>query len=106
MTLAGVPVPAGAELVVMVAAANRDPARFPDPGRLDVRRSPNPHLSFGLGPHYCPGAALTRVTARTALDALLDACPRLRIAEPDLPWRDHDPIVRGLTRLPVHASAG
>ena len=88
----------------MVAAANRDPARFPDPDRLDVRRSPNPHLSFGLGPHYCPGAALTRLTTRTALDALLDACPRLRIAEPDVSWRDHDPIVRGLTRLPVHTS--
>ena len=105
VTLGGVPVPAGAELVVMVAAANRDPERFPAPDDLDARRSPNPHLSFGLGPHYCPGAALTELTARTAVvAALLDTFPTLRIADPHLSWRDHDPIVRGLTRLPVRAS--
>jgi cytochrome P450 len=101
VTMAGVAVPAGAELVVMVAAANRDPARFRDPHVLEVRRSPNPHLSFGLGPHYCPGAALTRLTARAALGALLDRFPALGLADTPLAWRDHDPIVRGLTRLPV-----
>ncbi|WP_432837691.1 cytochrome P450 [Dactylosporangium sp. CA-092794] len=100
VTLAGRPVPAGAELVVMTAAANRDPARFADPGRFDPYRSPNPHLSFGLGPHYCPGAALTRLTARAALEALLERFPRLAPAgEPS--WRSHDPIVHAPAALPV-----
>jgi cytochrome P450 len=98
VVLTGVPIPAGAELVAMVAAANRDPAQFHDPHVLDVRRAPNAHLSFGVGAHYCPGAALTRLTARAALDALLDRFPTLTLAD-EVPWRDHDPIVRGPTRL-------
>ncbi|MEU7871449.1 cytochrome P450 [Dactylosporangium sp. NPDC049140] len=97
--LAGRAIPAGAELVAMTAAANRDPARFADPDRFDVYRRPNPHLSFGLGRHYCPGAELSRLTARAALTALLDAFPRLELAEPDPPWRDHDPIIRAPKRL-------
>jgi cytochrome P450 len=103
VVLGGVSVPCGAELVVMTAEANRDPARFPDPDRFDVARRPNPHLSFGLGRHYCPGAELSRLTARAALAALLDAFPRLTLAEPDPPWRDHDPIVHAPTRLLVNA---
>ncbi|WP_426502039.1 cytochrome P450 [Dactylosporangium sp. McL0621] len=97
--LAGRAIPAGAELVAMTAAANRDPARFADPDRFDVYRRPNPHLSFGLGRHYCPGAELSRLTARAALTALLGAFPRLELAEPDPPWRDHDPIIRAPKRL-------
>ncbi|WP_238013120.1 cytochrome P450 [Dactylosporangium sp. AC04546] len=99
-TLSGVPVEAGTELVVMTARANRDPARFPDPDRFDPDRSPNPHLSFGLGPHYCPGAALTRLTAAAALAALREAFPRLTLAAP-ITWRSHDPIVHAPVRLPV-----
>lgn len=91
----------GDEIVVMVAAANRDADQFAYPHRFDVRRSPNPHLAFGLGPHYCPGAALTRLTTQIALAELLDRCPRLELATTDISWRDHDPIVRGLKRLPV-----
>ncbi|GGM29520.1 cytochrome P450 [Dactylosporangium sucinum] len=103
--LSGVPVAAGAELVVMTAAANRDPARFPDPERFDPSRSPNPHLSFGLGPHYCPGAALTRLTAQAALTALRARFPRLSLDGP-VTWRAHDPIVHAPTSLPVRAGPG
>ncbi|WP_433073276.1 cytochrome P450 [Dactylosporangium sp. CA-052675] len=99
--LAGRTLPAGADLVAMTAAANRDPARFADPDRFDPARSPNPHLSFGLGRHYCPGAELSRQTARAALAALLDAFPRLELTEPDPPWRDHDPIIHAPKRLLV-----
>ncbi|GAA2641724.1 cytochrome P450 [Dactylosporangium fulvum] len=102
VTLAGTRIPAGAELVAMVAAANRDPARFPDPDVLDLRRTPNPHLSFGLGAHYCPGAALTRLTTGSALDALLDTFTTLTLADDALSWRDHDPTVHGPSRLRVH----
>jgi cytochrome P450 len=101
--LAGTPIPAGAELVAMLGAANRDPARFGDPDVLDPRRAPNPHLSFGLGPHYCPGAALTRLTAYAALDALLSAFPALTLVDTALSWRAHDPTVHGPVSLPVRA---
>ncbi|MEV4513204.1 cytochrome P450 [Dactylosporangium sp. NPDC049525] len=103
VTVAGTRIPAGAEVVAMVGAANRDPARFRDPDTLDVRRAPNPHLSFGLGPHYCPGAALTRLTTYAALDALLSAFPALTLRDTVLSWRDHDPTVHGPTSLPVYA---
>jgi cytochrome P450 len=102
VTVAGTRIPAGAEIVAMLGAANRDPARFPDPDTLDVRRAPNPHLSFGLGPHYCPGAALTRLTTHAALDALLSAFPALALRDVPLSWRDHDPTVHGPVRLPVY----
>ncbi|WP_344620365.1 cytochrome P450, partial [Dactylosporangium salmoneum] len=103
--VAGRAVPAGAELVVMTAAANRDPERFADPDRFDPGRRPNPHLSFGLGPHYCPGAALTRLTARVALTELLAAFPRSALAaEPS--WRDHDPIVHAPAGLLLRADEG
>ncbi|MGI5240868.1 cytochrome P450 [Dactylosporangium sp. CA-139066] len=101
--IAGRAVPAGAELVVMTAAANRDPARFPDPDRFDPGRRPNPHLSFGLGRHYCPGAELSRLTARAALTALLEAFPRLALSGPRPRWRDHDPIVHAPAGLTVGA---
>ncbi|WP_433200119.1 cytochrome P450 [Dactylosporangium sp. CS-047395] len=99
VVLGGVALPEGADLVAMTAAANRDQVRFADPDRFDASRSPNPHLSYGLGRHYCPGAELTRLTARAALTALLDALPQLELAEDDPPWRDHDPIIHAPKRL-------
>jgi len=100
VVLGGQELGAGDEVVVMVAAANRDAARFADPQRFDAARTDDAHLAFGLGPHYCPGAALARLTARVALETLLSRGQRITAAA--LPeWRDHDPIVRGPKTLPV-----
>jgi cytochrome P450 len=60
LTLAGRPIRAGEKVVVYHAAANRDPSAFPDPDRFDIARTPNDHVSFGFGPHFCLGAHLAR----------------------------------------------
>lgn len=103
VTLAGRRIAAAEEIVVMLGAGNRDPAVFTDPDRFDTARSPVPHLAFGLGIHYCPGAALARLTARTALAGLLPRLSQRSLTPGDPDWRDHDPIVRGLRRLPLKA---
>lgn len=81
--IGGVDIPEGSLVVGVLAAANRDPARFDDPDRLDVRRDPNPHLSFGRGIHHCLGASLARIEGRAAVGALLDAAPDYVLQEPD-----------------------
>ncbi|MGW7382711.1 cytochrome P450 family protein [Streptomyces sp. NPDC054794] len=100
--LHGTRVPAGDSVIVSLCAANRDPRRFPDPDTLDLDRSPNPHLAFGHGIHFCPGAALARVELRIALGTLLARLPGLRLAVPDedIEWI---PAVlgRGAHHLPV-----
>jgi cytochrome P450 len=101
VTLRGEPLRAGDEMVVMLAAANRDGARFSCPEEFDPARTDRAHLGFGLGPHYCPGAALARLTTRVALETLASGCPGLALADADIAWRDHDPIVRGPKALPV-----
>ncbi|MFJ3905483.1 cytochrome P450 [Streptomyces sp. NPDC090025] len=75
--LAGHPVRRGDRLVLVLGAANRDPERFPDPDRLDVRREHVRHCAFGLGVHYCAGAGLARAEAEAGLAALLDGLPAL-----------------------------
>jgi cytochrome P450 len=90
---------AGDSLLAVIGAGNRDPAAFKEPDALDVERHPNPHLGFGVGLHYCVGAALSRREAQVALPALLERFPRLRpAAEPK--WRDTI-VLRGLESLPV-----
>ncbi|MFB9444223.1 cytochrome P450 [Dactylosporangium vinaceum] len=101
VVLAGVAIPAGAELVALTAAANRDPAVFTHPDRFDPARRPNRHLTFGLGRHYCPGAELTRRTTVAALAALRARHPGLRLTGPAPRWRDHDPLVHAPVSLPV-----
>ena len=73
---------AGQRVQVGLAAANRDPAQFPDPDRLDITRAPNRHFAFGHGPHYCLGAALGRLEAQIALTALVERFPDLRLDRP------------------------
>ncbi|WP_369252090.1 cytochrome P450 [Streptomyces sp. R41] len=100
--LHGTEVPAGDSVIVSLCAANRDPRRFKDPETLDLDRSPNPHLAFGHGIHFCPGAALARAKLQIALGTLLTRLPGLCLAvqDEDLEWI---PAVlgRGTDRLPV-----
>jgi len=100
--LSGGVVPAGDPVVVSRSAANRDPRVFPDPDRLDLTRSPNPHIGFGFGAHFCLGAPLARMELQVALDALLTRFPGLRFAtDPDeLPWKTAMAL-RGLRSFPV-----
>ncbi len=69
--LRGVKIPAGSYVHLCIGAANRDPAQFPDPDRLDIRRSPNRNLAFGLGIHACAGMSLARMEARIAIGRLI-----------------------------------
>ncbi|MEU4624583.1 cytochrome P450 [Actinoplanes sp. NPDC023801] len=91
--VAGVTVPAGAEVAALLGAANRDPAVFAEPDRFDAGRVPNPHLSFGAGLHFCLGAPLARIELRAALAALLEHAPRLELAAD--PVRSPGFVLRG-----------
>lgn len=99
--LEGCRIAPGQELLVMTAAADRDSDLFPDPESIYPNRGRCPHLAFGHGIHYCLGAALARLEARVAVEALSRRFPALRLGSETLEWYDHDPIVRGLKRLPV-----
>ena len=79
-TLAGVDLPAGADVLLAFASANRDEDRYPDAGRFDVTRTPTRHFGFGAGVHTCVGAAPARTQARIALQTLIERLPGLRLA--------------------------
>ncbi|MFI1304251.1 cytochrome P450 [Streptomyces sioyaensis] len=97
--VAGVPVPAGSTLLLLIGAANRDPAAYEHPERLDIGRTPLRHLAFGQGIHFCLGAPLARLETQVALRMLLARAPQVRLAgEPE--WKDHITL-RGLSRLPL-----
>jgi cytochrome P450 len=100
LTIGGRSIRTGETVYLMFAAANRDPARFPDPDRLDVRRKPDLHLAFGHGPHYCLGAALARMEADVAFTALLRRCSGLHLTGEPLEYQDNLEL-RGLKALPV-----
>ena len=99
-------VPAGDLILFMTGAANRDPAVFADPDRFDIARSPNPHLSFGAGIHYCVGAPLARMEAEVAFEQLLQSRPDLALAEAGATpaWRKLINL-RGLETLPLRNAA-
>ncbi|MGC9540398.1 aldehyde dehydrogenase family protein [Streptomyces sp. UG1] len=94
-----VTVPANESLFLCIGAANRDPARFPDPDRLDLRRQVPGHLAFGHGAHYCLGAHIGRMTAESAVATVLRRLPGLRPAGTPR-WRP-SMFERGLSGLPV-----
>ena len=100
--IGGVRISRGDPVLVALSGANRDPARFGDPDRLDLGRDSSGHQAFGHGIHYCLGAPLARLEARIALGALLDRFGSLELAaEPDvLHWRSST-LIRGLDTLPV-----
>ena len=108
-SIGDVEVPAGTTVMLLMAAANRDPRRFDDPGTFDVNRAnARQHISFGRGIHTCPGAPLARAEARVSIERLLDHTTEFHISE-----AEHGPadarrfsyvptfILRGLTRLHI-----
>jgi cytochrome P450 len=97
-------IPAFAQVIVSLAAANRDPARYRDPESFDIHRTDGGHLALGHGIHFCLGAPLARMEARIALTALHTRFPAMRLAveESALHWGHGDGLVlRGLSELPV-----
>ncbi|WP_220729712.1 cytochrome P450 [Streptomyces radicis] len=99
--LSGTRIRGGDGVIAAIGAANRDPGAFPDPDRLDITRSPNPHLAFGHGPHFCLGAHLARIELQEALRTLTRTFPGMRLAVPtaELGWRRA--LISGLERIPV-----
>ncbi|MGW3623534.1 cytochrome P450 family protein [Streptomyces sp. NPDC000880] len=106
LVIGGQRIAAGDPVLVILAAADRDPERFADPDTLDLSRRDNQHLGYGHGIHYCLGAPLARLEGQTALATLLRRMPDLRLAgDPaDLRWRG-GLIMRGLRTLPVEFNA-
>jgi cytochrome P450 len=106
LAISGQAIAAGDPVLVVLAAADRDPARFDRPDTLDLSRRDNPHLGYGHGIHYCLGAPLARLEGRIALARLLTRLPDLRLAtDPaELRWRG-GLIMRGLRTLPVAFTA-
>ena len=87
-------------VVALIGAANRDPARYSNPDKLDITRREGTHLSFGHGPHICIGAALTLMEAEIVFRALLDSWPDIALMDTEPHWNDN-PVYRGLSQLRV-----
>ncbi|GLF94860.1 cytochrome P450 [Streptomyces yaizuensis] len=101
--IGGYEVPRGSRVVALLGSANRDPARFPDPDALDLRRPADRNLGFGLGVHYCLGATLARAEAEIGLRALLDGLPGLDRGGQRVDYAD-DMVFHGPTRLVLDLS--
>jgi cytochrome P450 len=97
--IGGITVARGQKIAALLGSANRDPAVFVEPDRLDVGRSENPHISFGAGVHFCIGAPLARVELQATFGALLDRTSSLELGGE--PVRRPEFVIRGLRDLPV-----
>ena len=96
----GTRIPADTPVALLLGSANRDERVFPDPDRFDVAREPRGHLAFGFGPHFCMGAALARLEAKVALEALVPELVRCKPVGGPPPMVDSF-LVRGRARLEV-----
>ena len=85
----------GERVVLMLEAANRDGDVFPAPHSLEADRQPNPHVTFGFGPHVCPGASIARIEIAIALQALLDTLREIRPHPSQPPAWDPNPNIGG-----------
>jgi len=98
--LRGKLVRAGDKVMWVMASANRDPRAFPDPDAFDIRRKPNPHLTFGTGIHHCLGAALARIEGQEAFRALAERVPRFQLQTETVEYEPHV-LMRHVQSLPV-----
>ncbi len=101
-SIGGTEIEPGTGCFIMLAAANRDPAQFPNPDQFDILREPNDHVAFGVGIHYCIGAPLARLEGGIAIGELLRRFPRLRLKDPGakLIYKGSF-FLRGLDSLPM-----
>lgn len=100
VTFGGKTIGKGEMVMPFIGAADRDPAQFPDPDRLDIGRTDNRHIAFGWGIHFCIGAPLARVEGQIAINTLLKRKPKLALAT-DKPEHRQSLTLRGLSHLPV-----
>ena len=100
--LGGTEIEPGTACFIIVAAANHDPAQFPDPDRFDIAREPRDHLAFGAGIHFCIGAQLARLEGKIAIGELIRRFPRVRLKDPaaKLGYKGSF-FLRGLASLPM-----
>jgi len=100
--LGGAQIPANTACFIIVSAANRDPAQFPDPDRFDITRDPNDHIAFGEGIHFCIGSPLAKLEGSIAIGSVLERFPKLRLKNPDTPVNYKGSyFLRGLAALPM-----
>jgi len=90
----------GQAAIAVMAAANRDPERFPNPDQLDIERADNRHVAFGWAAHFCFGAPLARIEGQIAFESILRRSPSLALQTASLTWRNNLGL-RGLTALPI-----
>jgi cytochrome P450 len=100
VTIGGYTIRKGEMVLPFIGAADRDPAQFPDPDRLDITRADNRHIAFGWGIHFCLGAPLARIEGQIAINTLLQRLPKLALATDTPPYRQ-SLTLRGLSALPV-----
>jgi cytochrome P450 len=100
IVVGGKTIPKGEMVMPFLGAANRDPAQFPDPDRLDITRTDNRHIAFGMGIHFCLGAPLARMEGQIAISTLLRRLPKLALASQQ-PQHRQSLTLRGLVSLPV-----
>jgi cytochrome P450 len=100
--IGGTPIPAGARLLAMVGSAHRDPDAFGHPDTVDLGRTGASHVAFGVGIHFCLGAALSRLEANVAFNLLFDRYESIELADDRFSpsWADN-PVIRSLRQLPV-----
>ncbi|SKB08913.1 cytochrome P450 [Aeromicrobium choanae] len=99
VTLGGETLPEGRRVLICYGAANRDPRRWEDPDRFDLRRDPSGHLAFGMGIHQCVGQHVARLQAESLLNVLLERVDRIELAAP--PTRQHNNTLRGWGSIPL-----
>jgi cytochrome P450 len=101
VTIAGVTIPKDEMIFTWQASANRDPRQFAEPERFDITRTPNRHVAFGHGIHFCIGAPLSRMEASVALPMIIKQLPNLRVVHDDSPELFEGRFLFGFKRLPI-----